>query len=222
MNKVFKELLEKNKPVEPIKPQLIFYANQVSEEEYVIQSKLATQIGLFNAGQQALLKEQREKEREFNRKKVTDYLNNNEWSLSKKGRIFKKYVNFSEEDILTLIKKLSIIQEEYESVNEMNEEYIKEIEELELNTDNKIKGLNERILKLRDRCIVKNKRISYLERVNSFLVLFIVVYFIAYNTISIEYLNFHIYCLILIIYDFIYCCMCIFSLKLIQLGSVMS
>ena len=63
MNKVFKELLEKIKPVEPIKPQLIFYANQVSEEEYVIQSKLATQVGLFNAGKQALLKEQREKER---------------------------------------------------------------------------------------------------------------------------------------------------------------
>jgi hypothetical protein len=225
MNKVLKELTSTVKPVDPIEP--IVYCNQVSQEEYTIQSKLATQAGLFEAGQQALLKQQRIKQREDNKARVIEYLNNNAWGHSSKARAFKKYVEFSEEDIISLTKQLSVAQEEFDSVNDMNEEYIKEIEDLENETELKIKQLDSRIVKLRDKCITKNKTIKKMEMVNKLILFVICLYTIAYNTVTIELLNFHIYYVIntimLITSDWV-CIGCVFCFNSVSVmwDSVMS
>lgn len=198
MNKVLKELTSTVKLIDPVVQPLcdrpLVYCNQVSQEEYTIQSKLATQAGLFEAGQQALLKKQKIEQREENKARVIEYLNNNAWGHSSKAQSFKKYVEFSEEDIISLTKQLSVAQEEFDSVNDMNEEYIKEIEDLENETELKIKKLNSRIVELRNKCIIKNESLKKIQKVNKLLLFIICIYIIAYNTVTIEYLNFHIYC----------------------------
>jgi hypothetical protein len=111
-------------------------------EEYNIKSALATQAGIFEAGKQTLLKNQKIKEKQENRHTVNLFLSNTKWKNNKKAKVFKKYVKFTEEDIELLKKEIVRLNEDYDTLNEMSDEYIVEIDDLQTEMD-KDKRLNE-------------------------------------------------------------------------------
>jgi hypothetical protein len=111
-------------------------------EEYNIKSALATQAGIFEAGKQTLLKNQKIKEKQENRHTVNLFLSNTKWKNNKKAKVFKKYVKFTEEDIEMLKKEIVRLNEDYDTLNEMSDEYIVEIDDLQTEMD-KDKRLNE-------------------------------------------------------------------------------
>ena len=114
-------------------------------EEYNIKSALATQAGIFEAGKQTLLKNQKIKEKQENRHTVNLFLSNTKWKNNKKAKVFKKYVKFTEEDIELLKKEIVRLNEDYDTLNEMSDEYIVEIDELQTEMD-KDKRLNEAVI----------------------------------------------------------------------------
>jgi hypothetical protein len=111
-------------------------------EEYNIKSALATQAGIFEAGKQTLLKNQKIKEKQENKHTVNLFLNNTKWKNNKKAKVFKKYVKFTEEDLEFLKKEIVRLNEDYDTLNEMSDEYIVEIDDLQTEMD-KDKRLNE-------------------------------------------------------------------------------
>lgn len=161
------------------------FAEKVTAEEYRIQSQLATQTGLFEAGQQTLLKNQKIEAKERNRKKIINFLNNNSWGKSKRANVFRQYVAFTDEDILELEKKIAQCKEDYNILDDMCEENIKEIDELNDEIDEIKKQTGIRISILRGKCLAKNDRIRNLMIYINIIVWIIALLCIVYNTIGI-------------------------------------
>ena len=88
-----------------------------------------------------------------------------------------------------MTKDLSISQEELDSVNEMNEEYIKEIEELEEKLKNMESKYSENIKFEIEQQINLKKHIKKLQFFIFVLLFIIITYTIAYNVFSIESYN---------------------------------
>jgi hypothetical protein len=158
----------------------------LSKSEYKAQSVLATQAGIFEAGQQTLLKNQKIKEKQENKHTVNLFLNNSKWSkTNKKAAVFKKYVKYVEEDELTFKKQIQELNDNYDILDKMCDEYLTETEELQLKLDHEK---------------MKNNQLT--KQLNRLFVLYVISLLlnVFYNVFGVDVINSCIYTLISLIF----------------------
>ena len=77
-----------------------------------------------------------------------------------KEKILVGICKIKQENINNLTKEIDIIKTHSNDVQEQNDEYIKELDEKDI----EIKKFQSRVIKLREKCIEKNNYISFLQR----------------------------------------------------------
>lgn len=157
----------------------------MNEQQYLLETKLATESGLLLAGKELALREQRRVDREKNRSKVIEIINcynfndlvDPEPPLNwiKIIKAFNAYVEFSEEDLVNTIEKYTTLKEEYGDMVINSDNLLKELETLEKKYEQKEIYWANRVVNLRTKCLQRNRTILMLKIVVTLLTIFIVV-----------------------------------------------
>ena len=145
----------------------------MSTQEAERATKMATHDALIDLGKHLALKEAAQKKKISTREKIikqiqeidldkveTYFTRQTKTDRIKQLKAFKDYIRFSEEALVEAVKEASNYKQDYEDVNSEMEELVKECDQ----KDEEIKSLKayyeNRVLKLREKCIARNSTIS--------------------------------------------------------------
>lgn len=148
-------------------------ATKMSPQEADISTKMATHDALIDLGKQLALKEAAQKKKISDREKIikqiqeidldkveTYFTRQTKADRIKQLKTFKDYIKFSEEALVEAVKEASNYKQDYEDINFEMDELVKECDQKDEEMKSVKAYYENRVLKLRQKCIARNSTIS--------------------------------------------------------------